>query len=141
MKQELKFCYCLILLCSIGLTAFTTSGDRSISSSYHPVRDTDSLRPLVPKGVFLTPEGFRLVLDERVRLNQCVEVVAIKDKALEELGRANLRLQGENMGLMASDAQHRENAKSFRRSLLATSISSGVGWGIALVLAVKLLFF
>lgn len=134
MRKELKFYCFLILLCSTGLTAFTTSAD--------------SLRPLAPRGVILTPEAFRLVLDERVRLNECLEKSSNKDSALFNLGKSNGRLQGENLQLRANETTLRanesllkENNKVLQKALFRTSISSGVGWGLALVLAVKILFF
>lgn len=129
--SRLKLCFCLILLCSIGQIAYSTPLLPEVSA--------DTLRPLETRGVFLTYGGFRLVLDERIRLLQCEEIVAAKDTALKSLLKENQALQYNNQLLRANDAVLRQNEKYFKKKLFWKNLSSGLGWTTAAVLAFRLI--
>lgn len=131
--KGLKFFFCLIALSSAGPIAYTMPRHSSVLES-------DTLRPLIPAGVFLSIEGFRLVLDERIRLLECEQLKAGRDTTINKLVNSLSVLQFENSMLRANDAVHRENTKELKKKLLGKSVSSSLGWGVAIGLAIKLIF-
>lgn len=44
--------------------------------------DGDTLRPLEPKGIYLTEAGFRRVLLQRNDLLECKELISLKDSTI-----------------------------------------------------------
>lgn len=129
--SRLKFFYCLIVLCSIGQIAYSTPRLHT---------ESDSLLPLPMTGVFLSHDGFRYMLWQRQDLIECCDKSFLKDRTITVLKANSDSLYLENNRLRANNAVLRQNEKYLKKKLFWKSLSSGLGWGTAAVLAIKLLF-
>jgi hypothetical protein len=128
MKTWLSLFFCLLVHCSTGQIVYSTP------------------QPLEGKGfkndsnVVLSYPAFRLYLFQRERAMECETLLVKINGDRIRLLRNSDSLYFENNKLRANDQIHRDNVKTLKKNLFWTNLANGVGWGTAVVLAIKLLF-
>ena len=121
--KNLKFIGFLLLICSIGQTAYTMDGD--------------TLKPLEPKGIYLTESGFRRVLLQRNDLLECKELISLKDSTIILL-RAESGIRMKENHLLQQAIKEQKNATADLKKKFWWSNLERWGWrSLAVYLLVR----